>query len=50
MSYNFGQSAYGAPWQVNSMGNFTVADKVPQEMLFLVDPHWYQFPPSKFDT
>ncbi|KAI4477406.1 hypothetical protein M0804_012792 [Polistes exclamans] len=25
--------------------NQTVADKVPPEMLHLIDPHWYQFPP-----
>ncbi|XP_057329295.1 rhodopsin-like [Microplitis mediator] len=25
--------------------NQTVADKVPEEMLHLVDPHWYQYPP-----
>ncbi|KAK2579978.1 hypothetical protein KPH14_012238 [Odynerus spinipes] len=25
--------------------NQTVADKVPSEMLHLIDPHWYQFPP-----
>nr|WCQ76415.1 long wavelength sensitive opsin 2 [Heterocerus fenestratus] len=26
-------------------GNITVVDKVPPEMLHLVDPYWYQFPP-----
>ncbi|XP_068623750.1 opsin-1-like [Battus philenor] len=26
-------------------GNHTVVDKVLPEMLHLVDPHWYQFPP-----
>lgn len=26
-------------------GNQTVVDKVPPELLHLVDPHWYQFPP-----
>nr|ANN11825.1 long wavelength sensitive opsin 2 [Chrysobothris lateralis]ANN11829.1 long wavelength sensitive opsin 2 [Chrysobothris lateralis]APY20576.1 long wavelength sensitive opsin 2 [Chrysobothris lateralis] len=26
-------------------GNITVVDKVPPEMLFLVDSHWYQYPP-----
>nr|XP_033341648.1 rhodopsin, long-wavelength-like [Megalopta genalis] len=26
-------------------GNMTVVDKVPPEMLHMVDPHWYQFPP-----
>ncbi|XP_011311423.1 rhodopsin [Fopius arisanus] len=25
--------------------NQTVADKVPEDMLSLIDPHWYQFPP-----
>ncbi|XP_012261693.1 rhodopsin-like isoform X2 [Athalia rosae] len=25
--------------------NQTVADKVPAEMLHLIDPHWYHFPP-----
>ncbi|KAJ0181192.1 hypothetical protein K1T71_003277 [Dendrolimus kikuchii] len=31
-------AAYGA-------ANQTVVDKVPQDMLHMVDPHWYQFPP-----
>ncbi|XP_045539011.1 opsin-1 [Papilio machaon] len=31
-------SAYG-------VSNQTVVDKVPQEMMHLVDPHWFQFPP-----
>ncbi len=26
-------------------GNLTVVDRVPMEMLHLIDPHWYQFPP-----
>lgn len=43
--YNFnGQQS----WQQQGSGftgNITVIDKVPQEMLFLVDKHWYQFPP-----
>nr|APY20490.1 long wavelength sensitive opsin [Anorus arizonicus] len=26
-------------------GNMTVVDKVPPEMLYLVDAYWYQFPP-----
>nr|APY20503.1 long wavelength sensitive opsin [Hypocaccus fitchi] len=26
-------------------GNLTVVDKVPPDMLHLIDPHWYQFPP-----
>uniref|UniRef100_A0A182MCP7 G-protein coupled receptors family 1 profile domain-containing protein n=1 Tax=Anopheles culicifacies TaxID=139723 RepID=A0A182MCP7_9DIPT len=27
------------------VSNITVADKVPPEIMHLVDPHWYQFPP-----
>lgn len=30
---------------VGAFGNMTVVDKVPADMLHLVDPHWYQFPP-----
>ncbi|CAG9804649.1 unnamed protein product [Chironomus riparius] len=30
---------------VNNMGNMTVADMVPQEMLYLVDTYWFQYPP-----
>lgn len=26
-------------------GNLTVVDKVPADMLHLIDPHWYQYPP-----
>jgi len=29
----------------NPYGNYTVVDTVPKELLDLVDPHWYQFPP-----
>ena len=29
----------------SGFGNQTVVDKVPPDMLHLVDPHWYQFPP-----
>lgn len=37
---------YSALWQGQSgHGNLTVVDKVPAEMLHLVDAHWYQFPP-----
>lgn len=33
-------------WQAsNVVGNLTVVDKVPEEMRYLVDAHWYQFPP-----
>nr|APY20558.1 long wavelength sensitive opsin 2 [Aphanisticus sp. CRS-2017] len=28
-----------------SSGNYTVVDKVPPEMLYLIDHHWYQYPP-----
>lgn len=49
MAYNNygGKSlAYQPNWQGSFQGsNMTVVDKVPQEMLFLVDAHWYQFPP-----
>lgn len=49
MAYNnYGAKpmVYNAPWQTNMQGgNLTVVDKVPQEMLYLVDAHWYQFPP-----
>lgn len=27
------------------VGNMTVADKVPPDMIHMVDAHWYQFPP-----
>ncbi|OXU26320.1 hypothetical protein TSAR_000720 [Trichomalopsis sarcophagae] len=30
---------------MRAFGNLTVVDKVPPEMLHLVGPHWYQFPP-----
>lgn len=29
----------------NPFGNFTVVDAAPKEILHMVDPHWYQFPP-----
>lgn len=28
-----------------SFNNHTVVDKVPPDMVHLIDPHWYQFPP-----
>lgn len=37
------QNVYGSG--VNNMGNLTVADMVPQEMLYLVDTYWFQYPP-----
>lgn len=30
---------------MSRFGNQTVVDKVPAEMLGLIDPHWYSFPP-----
>ncbi len=42
----FVEPHYSALWQGQSgHGNVTVVDKVPPEMLYLVDSHWYQFPP-----
>lgn len=34
-------------WQgaAGGFANMTVVDKVPQEMLHMIDPHWFQFPP-----
>lgn len=29
----------------NPFGNFTVVDMASKEILHLIDPHWYQFPP-----
>jgi len=29
----------------NPFGNYTVVDAAPQELLPLIDPHWYQYPP-----
>jgi len=29
----------------NPYGNYTVVDTVPNELLHMVDSHWYQFPP-----
>lgn len=38
-------AAYTWAAQGGGFGNQTVVDKVPPEMLHLVDAHWYQFPP-----
>lgn len=38
-------SQRGAAFSGYGGGNITVVDKVPPEMLHLVDPIWYQFPP-----
>lgn len=32
-------------WVQSAVANMTVVDKVPADMLHLVDAHWYQFPP-----
>lgn len=38
--------AYSWGGQAGSrFGNQTVVDKVPPEMLHLIDAHWYQYPP-----
>nr|QWV42653.1 long wavelength sensitive opsin 2 [Byturus ochraceus] len=38
-------AAWGAQHPGGFGGNITVVDKVPPDMLHLVGPHWYQFPP-----
>nr|AHK12248.1 longwave opsin [Empoasca vitis] len=38
-------SAYSSWATQGGFGNHTVVDKVPPDMLHLVDAHWYQFPP-----
>lgn len=46
MSVASGPSHAAYTWAVHGgFGNQTVVDKVPPEMLHLVDPHWYQFAP-----
>ena len=49
MAFNLGQQAFNQQaWKNGNpeiLGNWTVVDKVPQDMLSLVDAHWYQFPP-----
>ncbi|XP_071579838.1 rhodopsin, long-wavelength [Temnothorax nylanderi] len=47
MSLASGPSHAAYTWaaQGGGFGNQTVVDKVPPEMLHLVDAHWYQFPP-----
>lgn len=45
MAFNLGQQAHLQPWLSSSpgiMGNWTVVDKVPADMMGLIDPHWYQ--------
>ncbi|XP_012537821.1 rhodopsin isoform X1 [Monomorium pharaonis] len=38
-------AAYTWVAQGGGFGNQTVVDKVSSDMLHLIDPHWYQFPP-----
>lgn len=46
MTVAFGPSYSAYAWASHGgFGNQTVVDKVPPEMLHLVDPHWYQFAP-----
>lgn len=47
MSLASGPSHAAYTWaaQGGGFGNQTVVDKVPPEMLHMVDAHWYQFPP-----
>lgn len=48
MSVLSGPSYAAYSWAAQGGGGFgnqTVVDKVPPEMLHLIDPHWYQFPP-----
>lgn len=46
MSFASGPSHAAYTWAgQGGFGNQTVADKVPPDMLHLIDPHWYQFPP-----
>ncbi|XP_053999653.1 rhodopsin, long-wavelength-like [Hylaeus anthracinus] len=37
--------AYSWGAQGSKLGNQTVVDKVPPDMLHLIDAHWYQYPP-----
>lgn len=37
--------SWGGQGGAGKFGNLTVVDKVPADMLHLIDPHWYQFPP-----
>lgn len=38
-------AAWSASRTASFGGNMTVVDKVPPEMLSMVDPYWYQYPP-----
>ncbi|XP_065090209.1 opsin-1-like [Ochlerotatus camptorhynchus] len=38
-------ASYGAWMAQSAISNLTVVDRVPADMLHMVDAHWYQFPP-----
>lgn len=42
---SFDAYSWGGQGGAAKFGNLTVVDKVPADMLHLIDPHWYQFPP-----
>lgn len=41
----FSEPHFSAWQQGGGSGNVSVVDRVPPELLSMVDPHWYQFPP-----
>ncbi|CAG0900341.1 unnamed protein product [Cyprideis torosa] len=41
----YGQMAGPGVSQAGLYGNVSIVDKVPPEILHLIDAHWYQFPP-----
>lgn len=43
-AFTWGQTS-GVAYASGGFGNQTVVDRVLPEMLYMVDPHWYQFPP-----
>jgi len=45
MSYWDEQYKAGIQSSTNPYGNYTVVDTAREEMLHLIDPHWYQYPP-----
>jgi len=45
MSYWDQQIKAGITSSTNPYGNYTVVDTAREEMLHLIDPHWYQYPP-----
>jgi len=44
-SWNAQQFIQDGLESTNPYGNYTVVDAAPKDMLDLIDPHWYQFPP-----